>query len=251
MEELHVLIADDDHGMRDILRRMVKRAEGYTLVAEAENGREALELVERYRPHVVFLDVEMPGANGVECARVIQDMNPATIIIFATAHESYMGDAFEVYAFDYLLKPFKMERVLQTLDRAKGRLTTALVNPALARKPKAGQKAVKGRMMLHHRGGVSFIDMKDILLVQREDRATVLYTIGDGRYVTADTLTEMEERLDGDVFLRCHKSYIINLNQIRDITPYGRWTYVVRLNGTKHDALITHARFEEMQDLFR
>ncbi|NLV59507.1 MAG: LytTR family transcriptional regulator, partial [Clostridiales bacterium] len=106
-------------------------------------------------------------------------------------------------------------------------------------------------MMLHHREGVSFIDLKDILLVQRENRATVLYTLGDGRYVTADTLSEMEERLHRDAFFRCHKSYIINLNHVKDITPYGRWTYVVRMNGTKHDALITHEKYEELERMFR
>ena len=99
--------------------------------------------------------------------------------------------------------------------------------------------------------GVSFIDLKDILLVQREDRATVLYTVNDGRYVTGDSLAEMEERLQSDAFFRCHKSYIINLNEIKDITPYGRWTYVVRLDGTKHDALITHEKYEELERMFR
>lgn len=249
MENYHVVIADDDPGMRDILRRMLEKAEAYTLVAEADNGRDAIEMVERYRPHVVFLDVEMPGASGIECARVIQDMNPSTIIIFATAHETYMGEAFEVYAFDYLIKPFKMERVIQTLERARNRLP-AREELVMAPVP-CPKKAVDGRLMLHHRGGVSFIDLKDILLVQREDRATVLYTVGDGRYVTADTLGEMEERLASDAFFRCHKSYIINLNHVKDITPYGRWTYVVRLHGTKNDALITHEKYAEMEKMFR
>lgn len=250
MENYHVVIADDDPGMRDILRRMLEKAEGYTLVAEADNGRDAIEMVERYRPHVVFLDVEMPGASGIECARVIQDMNPSIIIIFATAHETYMGEAFEVYAFDYLIKPFKMERVIQTLERARNRLPATREAPVMAPVP-SPKKAVDGRLMLHHRGGVSFIDLKDILLVQREDRATVLYTVGDGRYVTADTLGEMEERLESDAFFRCHKSYIINLNHVKDITPYGRWTYVVRLHGTKNDALITHEKYDEMEKMFR
>lgn len=250
MENYHVVIADDDPGIRDILRRMLEKAEGYMLVAEADNGRDAIEMVERYRPHVVFLDVEMPGATGVECARVIQDMNPSTIIIFATAHETYMGEAFEVYAFDYLIKPFKTERVIQTLERARNRLSATREAPVMAPVP-SPKRAVDGRLMLHHRGGVSFIDLKDILLVQREDRATVLYTVSDGRYVTADTLGEMEERLESDAFFRCHKSYIINLNHVKDITPYGRWTYVVRLHGTKNDALITHEKYDEMEKMFR
>lgn len=104
--------------------------------------------------------------------------------------------------------------------------------------------------MLRHREGVSFVDLEKILLVQREERSTVLYTTDGERYVTGDTLTEMEERLPKDAFFRCHKSYIINLSHIKDITPYGRWTYVVRLEGTKHDALITHEKYEELERMF-
>jgi len=97
---------------------------------------------------------------------------------------------------------------------------------------------------------VSFVSMSDILLVQRENRATVIYTKGDRRYETGDSLSETEARLDAAVFFRCHKSYIINLNEISSITPYGRWTYVVRLNGTAHDALITHEKYEELEKMF-
>ena len=104
--------------------------------------------------------------------------------------------------------------------------------------------------MLHHREGVSFLKMSDILLVQRENRSTVIYTTGEGRYETSDSLGDTEAKLDPAVFFRCHKSYIINLNQIDSITPYGRWTYVVRLHGTKHDALITHEKYEELEQMF-
>ena len=249
MKNFRVLIADDDPGMRDVLGRIIAKADGYELVAQAKNGQEAIEMAEKHHPHVVFLDVEMPGASGIECARIIQDMNPSTVIIFATAHASYMKDAFEVYAFDYLMKPFKVERVLQTLELAHDRLCASSETPLEAKLPETS-KTIQGRIMLHHRGGVSVIDLQEILLVQREDRATVLYTVGEGRYVTADTLGEMEERLGKESFFRCHKSYIINLNHIKDISPYGRWTYILRLQGTKHDALITHEKYEELQKMF-
>lgn len=249
MNDIRVVIADDDSGMRTIMRHMIARVEGYTLVGEAEDGLALMELVEKQQPQVVFLDVEMPKMTGVECARIIQDTNPAMVLIFATAHDQYMGDAFEVYAFDYLVKPFKVDRVIQTLARARDRISRRDEKPLppLAR-PKT--KAAPGRLMLHHREGVTFLDMEDILLVQRENRSTVLYTLNDGRYVTSDSLGDMESRLDSQYFFRCHKSYIINLNQINNITPYGRWTYVVQLNGTQHDALITHEKYEELEKMF-
>ena len=248
MNPIKVIIADDDEGMRLIERRMIGKVEGFSLAGEARNGVELLEMVEKEHPQIVFLDVEMPGKTGVECARIIQDTDPSIILIFATAHDQYMGDAFEVYAFDYLLKPFKLERVLKTLERARDRLTRRTEEDSMPVHP--APRPAPGRLMLRHRDGVSFIGMNDILLVQREDRSTVIYTAGNGRYVTGDSLAETEARLDPAVFFRCHKSYIINLNHISHITPYGRWTYIVRLNGTTQDALITHEKYEELEKMF-
>nr|MBR4281185.1 response regulator transcription factor [Clostridia bacterium] len=249
MDKIRVLIADDNDAMRAIERKMIEKVEGFDLVGEARDGVECLRLVEALRPQIVFLDVEMPGKTGVEAARVIQDMDPSIILIFATAHDQYMSDAFEVYAFDYLVKPFKVSRVMQTLERARDRLSPERDEAPL---PHTAVKtsAASSRMMLHHRDGVTFLNMQDIVLVQREDRATVIYTKDGGRYVTGDSLTETEARLDPAVFFRSHKSYIINLNHISNITPYGRWTYVVRLTGITQDALITHEKYEELEKMF-
>ncbi len=250
MDKIRVLIADDNDAMRKIERKMIDKVEGFDLVGEAKDGVECLEMVERLHPQIVFLDVEMPGKTGVECARIIQDMDPSIILIFATAHDDYMGEAFEVYAFDYLVKPFKVERVLKTLDRARDRLDRDKDEaplPVPAAKPSGIQP---GRMMLHHREGVTFVNMADIVLVQREDRQPVIYTKSGERYVTADSLGETEARLDASTFFRCHKSYIINLNCIANITPYGRWTYIVRLTGIPQDALITHEKYEELEKMF-
>ncbi len=247
---IRVLIADDEPGMRMILRKMIARVDGYQLVGEAADGAELMRLFDELRPQVVFLDVDMPVMNGVACANQIQDADPSCVLIFATAHEEYRSDAFAVYAFDYLLKPFRMERVIETLTRIKERQEYMRARPALE-KPAAPERArPQGRMMLKHRDGVSFINMADILLVQREERSTVIYTADGQSYATSDTLAETEAKLDPQVFFRCHRSYIINLNRIHDITPYGRWTYIVRLDGTDRDALITQEKYEELERLF-
>ena len=262
-KEIRVVIADDQEGMRMILRKMIDRVEGFTICAEAENGAQALEMVELHKPHVCFLDVEMPGMTGLECAKAIQDTDPHTIIVFATAHDDYMAQAFEVYAFDYMVKPFKLERVMKTLERIRavtlGRSRAIEAMQALEEQ-KAGMEAAKeklrmrsastGRIMLHHKEGVNFVNQADILLVQRENRSTVLYATGGRRFETSESLGDVEDRLDSSIFFRCHKSYIINLNVIDSITPYGRWTYVVHLAGTDQDALITHEKYEELEKMF-
>lgn len=254
-KEIRVVIADDQEGMRLILRKMITRAEGFTLCAEADSGDKVLALVEEHRPHVVFLDIEMPGMTGVECARAIQDFDPRTIIVFATAHEGYMAQAFEMYAFDYMLKPFKMERVTKTLERIRqivcGReRDVQQIGSAMAAAVAKARSAGPGRIMLHHKEGVNFVSQADILLVQRENRSTVLYATDGRRFETSEALGDVEERLDSQIFFRCHKSYIINLNAIDSITPYGRWTYVVHLLGTDQDALITHEKYEELEKMF-
>ena len=246
---ISVLIADDDVGMRLILRKKIQATEGFFIAGEAASGEEVMALYDQLTPQVVFLDVDMPGKTGIECARLIQDQNPACILIFATGHEEYMGEAFEVYAFDYLVKPFRLERLEQTLLRIRDRLRRAPAASLPAPRPAVPHNAA-GRLMLRHRDGITFVDMKDILLVQREERATVIYTENDERYVLPETLSETEARLDPEIFFRCHKSYIINLRRIRNITPYGRWTYVVQLDGTTHDALITHEKYEELEKKF-
>lgn len=250
--EIRVLIADDEEGMRMVLRKMIAKAEGFTLCAEATSGQEMLELVEEYRPQVCFLDVEMPGMTGIECAKLIQDMDPRTIIVFATAHDDYMAQAFEVYAFDYMVKPFKLERVMKTLERIRQVARRGMAaHEAVEHIHKlASRTAAAGRLMLHHKEGVNFINQSDILLVQRENRSTVLYATENRRFETSEALGDVEARLDPKIFFRCHKSYIINLNVIDSITPYGRWTYVVHLVGTNQDALITHEKFEELEKLF-
>ena len=241
-----VLIADDEVGMRIIIKKILNKMEGFEVVGEATNGYEALELFEEYRPDVIFLDVEMPNLLGIDCAKKIVDINPKTIIIFATAHSQYMPEAFQIYAFDYLIKPFKVERVFQTLDRIKS-LHAPKITDNLDKIIRHEKNLDK--IMIKNKNGISFVDAKEIVLVQREEKSTVIYTSKDS-FITSASLTDIEEKLDKSQFFRSHKSYIINLSMISRIYPYGRWTYVVKLRGIIGDALLTHEKYEEVKKLF-
>lgn len=254
MDPIRILIADDDAGMRLVMRKLAEQAEGYALVGEATDGAELIRLYDELKPEVVLMDVEMPEMTGIECARAIQDRDPRTVLVFATAHEEYMRSAFEVYAFDYLVKPFRVERAMQTLERIRERLRGPVAGAvALPERPQPRPGAVDqvpGRMMLKHREGVSFVDIADIAMVMRENRTTVLLMKDGARYVVGDGMAELDDRLPDELFFRTHKSYIVNLNLIESIQPYGRWTFIVKLKGLKDDALITHERFEELQKRF-
>lgn len=247
-QPIKVLICDDLEGMRTVLEMMVSRCEGFEVCATAGDGAQCLALFAQLRPQVVFLDVEMPEPNGLDCAKVIQEIDPRTFILFATAYDRFMDKAFELYAFDYLLKPFKGERVSQTLARirsivaereqAQDSLRTS-VKPALGRE----------KLMLKGKESVVFVDMDEILLIQRENRQTMIYT-ADGVYATGEPLSAIEARLDPKQFFRTHKSYIVNLHNMDTVAPYGRWTYTVKIKGLKIDALLTAERFEQLKALF-
>ena len=248
MDPIRILIADDEAGMRLVMKKLVEQAEGYALVGEAVNGRQLIELYDQVRPEVVLMDVEMPEMTGIECAQAIQERDPRCVLIFATAHEEYMKSAFEVYAFDYLVKPFRLERAMQTLEHIRERLRAPEAQIVAPKAP--APEVVPGRMMLKHRDGVSFLDLREIAMVARENRSTIIIMQDGVRYEVADGMADLDERLPDDLFFRTHKSYIVNLNLIESIAPYGRWTYIVKLKGLKEDALITHERFEALQKLF-
>jgi two-component system LytT family response regulator len=244
--ELKVLICDDELGMRTILKRAIDKVEGFRVVGEASDGESALSLLESLRPQVVFMDVEMPKINGLECAKKIMDVNPKIIIIFATGHNEFMSEAFQLYAFDYIIKPFKIERVFQTLERVK-----ALSNMKAEQDILKVIRSEKGfdKILIKNKEGISFIDVNNIILIQREERSTAIYTT-EGSYITSEGLSELEQRLDKPQFFRSHKSYIVNLSMLNKIYPYGRWTYLIKLKNTDKDALLTHDKYVELKEYF-
>jgi two-component system LytT family response regulator len=241
-----VLIADDDLGIRTVLKKAISKLEGFEICGEAEDGEAVLSTFEKLKPQIVFIDVEMPKLSGIECAKKIFDLNPRTIIIFATAHDEYMSEAFSMYAFDYIVKPFKLERVYNTLQRIKDVSTKR--DSSYTEKMFKNEKGLE-KLIIKNKEGISFLDIREIIIIQREDRNTVIYTT-EGSYNTSEGLTEIEERLDKAYFFRSHKSYIINLSMIHKIFPYGRWTYIIKLKNTDKDALLTHDKYEELKNFF-
>jgi len=237
---IKVMLVDDEAGIRVLLRKIIERQQGFEIVAESDNFTDAVMQFNRTRPEVIFLDIDIGGANGIDCAQIIADMEPKTRIIFATAHAEYMSEAFQVYAFDYLVKPFNVERVNQTLERIRGMAQPTMEKEEIRRENGLDRLLIKGRE------SASFVDTGDIVLIQREEGSTVIYTEND-TFSTSAGLSEIEARLNPQQFLRSHKSYLINISQIKRIEPYGRWTYIVTFKNLKKDALITSEKYEELK----
>ena len=246
---IKVLIADDENGMRLIIRKFLEKSGGFELVGEAENGQIALEMHRNHKPDVIFMDVEMDVMDGLTAAKEIADIDPRCRIIFATAHDKYALEAFKIYAFDYLVKPFDIERVMSTLNKIKESVNQVISKSGEGIKQSGMFCKELNKIMIKDKECMAFVDMSDIHLVQREDRNTVIYT-SDQRFVTNESLGELQKRLDQELFYRCHKSYIINLAMISEAYPYGRWTYVIKLKNIKEDALMTYEKFNQLSGRF-
>lgn len=240
---LKVLVVDDDPNMRNIINKILGSIDEVEVVGEAENGAIAVEKVEELKVDAVFMDVDMPIINGVESAKLILDMNPKCFIVFITAHETYMPEAFEMYAFDYILKPFKVARIKETIGRILNKY-----NVANEKKP-LESKVIEDKILLKNSKGIAVIKPEDIIFVSRENRSTYLYTV-NGQYKCSESLCELINKLP-DIFIRTHKSYIVNIERIDGIEPYGRWTYVLKFKGMEEDALITKEKLDIIMSKFK
>lgn len=245
--KMTVLIAEDDPAMRHILRKALLEIPDVEVVGEAQDGLEAVHLVKEMAPQVVFLDIAMPKKDGLDVSREIFEFSPKTIIIFATGHEEFTHEAFEVYAFDYLIKPFKMDRIRKTMDRIKSRLTeTEQVKTKLANSLQSETGLLK--VLVKEEGNKKFIDVKDIVFITRYERTVIIHTVKD-KIKTSETLEALEQKLAGSSFFRSHRGFIINLNMIKEIQPWGRKTCKVIMNNTKESVIMTRAKAREMEKM--
>lgn len=228
---LKVIVVDDEESMRFILKKALSRFPNVSIIGEASNGKDAVNLVEKLKPDGVFMDVEMPNMDGIEAAKLMLDIQPKIMLIFITAYQQYMPQAFELYAFDYMVKPFKLERLNQTVKRM-----LVISSPI-----------VSDTLLIKNREETAILNQDEITLIQRENRSTVIVT-SSGKHTTTQTLSELEQKLNKDIFMRSHKSYIINKNKIKQLLPYGRWTYIVKFKDVKDDALITSEKSKELEN---
>jgi DNA-binding LytR/AlgR family response regulator len=244
-----VIIADDDPLMRRILKHVLAEIPGVDIVGEAKNGRQLVQMVEELEPEVIFLDIDMPEVSGIEASKEIFDINPNIFIIFATGFNCYAREAFEVYAFDYLVKPFDLERIRQTVKRIK-ELKTEREQVALLKRenPLPREGNLKLKVLSNDRS--AFINVPEIIFITRNERKTIIYGMGDVVVQTYDSLQRLEEKLEEHGLFRCHKGFIINPGMVIELSPWGSKTYLVKLANTKETALMTLEHAKEFQNRY-
>lgn len=187
------------------------------------------------------MDIDLGGESGLECAKAITEVDPKVKIVFATAHSEYMANAFEIYAFDYLVKPFDMERISKTLGRIK-----SMSDSADFQQSQEKAAASYDKLVIKGKEEINLIDTKDIIMVERCDGMSRIVTKAEV-FLTTTALTAIQEKLDPNEFMRCHKSYIVRIDAIKKLEVYGRWTYSVTLKDTEETALMTSDKYNEMK----
>lgn len=238
---MKIMVVEDEEQIRIILGKMIEKNEGCSVVASCGNFATAISDFIRLRPEVVFMDIDLGGESGLECAKVMTEVDPKVKIVFATAHSEYMANAFEIYAFDYLVKPFDMARIGKTLDRIK--------SMTVVREAEEKTDASLEKLIIRGKEEINLVDLKDIIMIERTDGMTRIVT-RDETFLTSQSLSALEERLDPEQFIRCHKSYIIRTDAVRKLEVYGRWTYTVKFRDTDETALMTSDKYEEIKQRF-
>jgi two-component system LytT family response regulator/two-component system response regulator LytT len=255
---LSAVIVDDEQLARDELAYLLKNAGDVNVVAQGKNGLEAISLVKEHNPDVIFLDVQMPGLDGFGVIKKLLDKKiPLPKIVFATAFDQYAVKAFEVNAVDYLLKPFDKKRVAQAVQRARMQqdaegLPTEKIT-ALMRMLQA-PKAHSSKILLKAVGRMLLVDQKEICYASIEDGVITVVTAGPSGmegHSNCRTLEELLDSLDAGLFWRAHRSYLVNINRIREVVPWFKSSYQLRMDDKKQSEIpVSRAQTKRLRELF-
>ncbi len=261
MRTRRVVIADDEPLARERLRLLLASDTGYELIGEAADGDAALELIVRDRPEIVFLDVQMPGLDGLEVVELLataeNDSNYAPVIIFVTAFDEYAVRAFDASATDYLRKPFDADRFHRALRRAEERLAARqtghnTVEPELKAflETLRREREYPERFIVRGPKGAYFVRIADIQWVDAQANYVRLHASGRAHFVR-DTMKAFEQRLDPRDFVRVNRSVIVNIDHIERFESHGHGEYElllrdgVRVTSSRQFGAQLHALLRE------
>lgn len=229
-KKIRAVIVDDEELARQMLREFLSVHAEIEIIAECGNGFEAVKAVTELKPDLLFLDIQMPKLNGFE---VLELIGTDRAIIFVTAYDEYAIRAFDIHAVDYLLKPFGAERFESALQRAKERLGGKLPPPVDLSSSARPAAEYLERIVVRDGTRVHIIPVAKLDFAEAQDDYVALSTEGK-KHLKQQTISSLEKMLDPDLFLRIHRSYIVNLEKVTKIEPYSKDNYVVILtNGAQ------------------
>lgn len=240
---LKALIIDDEAPSRRELRYLVELVEDVQVVGEASTGNEGLKEIRSKTPHVIFLDIQIPGISGIELAGLLRDIPQKPLVIFATAFEGFALEAFDVEAFDYLMKPFSAERVRKALQKAKKHL---FPHPQEARRESA-----EARKILLLKGDRIIPVSPEKIVCARCMEGNVVVTTRDDSFRTKLTLNELETKLVPHGFIRTHRNSLINTDQIQEVASWFHGSYKLIMNDKERtEVIVSRSNAKELRKFF-
>ena len=268
---LSALIIDDEQLARDELKYLLESVGGVDVVAQGANGIEAVNLIEEHHPDMVFLDVQMPGLDGFAVIKRLKEHNdarahahpaerePLPQFVFATAYDQYAVRAFDVNAVDYLLKPFDRNRVEQAVERVKMRIAGGPANGApesqidtilrLLNRPQAAPQPAK--LILQAQNRLLLIDQADICYAAIDEGVIRVVTQNFEGQSKCRTLEELMDLLDPTLFWRAHRGFVVNINHIREVVPWFKSSYQLRMNDKKQTEIpVSRSQTRRLRELF-
>jgi len=260
---LRVVIVDDELLARQELEYLLESAGGVEIVGVGSNGIEAVELIAAERPDLAFLDVQMPGLDGFGVLkRVLELRLHVPQVVFATAYDRYAVKAFEVNAVDYLLKPFDETRVEQTLEKARARVPAAAGDTGTEAKLDALLRLVseatapaarghRGKVVVRAQNRLLLMDQKEICFASIEDGAISVATSTIEGESNCRTLEELLEQLDPETFWRAHRSFVVNIQHIREVVPWFKSSYQLRMDDPRKTEIpVSRNQTKRLRELF-
>ena len=270
---ISALIVDDEQLARDELKYLLDSVGDVDVVALGANGIEAVDLIERHHPDLVFLDVQMPGLDGFAVIERLMEHTRAKAgagnprdalpqVVFATAYDQYAVRAFDVNAVDYLLKPFDRDRVAQTVERARNRLAGngggAQMESQLGEvlrllnRPQSGERAhAPAKVIVQAQSRLLLVDQSEICFAAVDDGVIRVVTQGFEGQSKCRTLEELQELLDSTHFWRAHRGYLVNIDQIREVVPWFKSSYQLRMNDKQRTEIpVSRAQTRRLRELF-
>jgi two-component system response regulator LytT len=269
---LSALIIDDEQLARDELKYLLETLGGVDVVAQGTNGIEAVDLIEEHRPDLVFLDVQMPGLDGFAVIQRLKDRLQARVrthpgaeeeplpqIVFATAYDQYAVRAFDVNAVDYLLKPFDKSRVEQAVERAKGRIAggpntvpEAQIDALLRLLNRAQPNHQPAKLIVQAQNRLLLVDQAEICYAAIDEGVIRVVTQSFEGQSKCRTLEELLELLDPGVFWRAHRGFVVNINHIREVVPWFKSSYQLRMDDKKQTEIpVSRSQTRRLRELFK
>lgn len=233
---IRAVVVDDEAPARAELTYLLSRQPDVQVVGTASSGSEAWALVTAKQPHIVFLDIRLPGADGLHLAEKFLSLDMPPLVVFATAHDEYALKAFDLEAVDYLLKPFSEQRVAQCVNKVRAQLELRVDKDAMGRVAALLDQLTQERMLqkiaVENNGRLSLIDPRDIAAAACDNGQVRLYTTR-GEFTVNCTMQELAAKLPPQRFLRTHRAYIVNIQKIREVIPWFNGTYNLAVDGIK------------------